>query len=296
MTIAGGRTGVWCFTDSMGAPAAAEFARRIEHLGYSTLWIPETTGREPFTHAAHLLGRTTTLTVATGIASIYHRHPGTTLQATQTLAEQSEGRFVLGLGVSHARTVVQLRGLDHARPLERMRQYLAEMGTSPYRGPRPEAPPMRVLAALGPRMLTLAAEVADGALTFSTTPEHTAAARARLGPDAALCVEQKVVLDLDPSSARAAARAAIRIICELPSYRTCWMRLGFSEHEIDSLADRLVDAVVAQGDEQRIRDRVQAHYDAGATQVSVQPLDPAGSMRPHLRTLEILDPLQGALS
>lgn len=296
MTSPRGSTGVWCFTDSLSAPAAAEFARRIEQLGYSTLWIPETTGREPFTHAAHLLGRTTTLTVATGIASIYHRHPGTTVQATQTLAEQSDGRFVLGLGVSHARTVEGLRGLDHTRPLERMRQYLAEMGASPYRGPRPQTPPVRVLAALGPRMLTLAAELAEGALTFSATPEHTAAARARLGPDAALFVEQKVVLAQDPSMARAAARAAIRIIYELPSYRMCWTRLGFTEHEIESLADRLVDAVVAHGDEQRIRDRVQAHYDAGATQVSIQPLDPAGSTTPHLRTLEILDPLGGALS
>ncbi len=290
------RTGVWCFTDSLDAPGVAKFARRVEQLGYSTLWVPETVGREPFTHAAHLLGHTAAVTVATGIASIYHRHPGTTVQATQTLAEQSGGRFLLGLGVSHARTVVGLRGLDHSRPLERMRHYLTDMDASPYRGPQAAGPTRRVLAALGPRMLSLAAERADGALTFSSTPEHTAAARSRLGPAAALHVEQKVVLDRSPSAARSAARAALRIIYELPSYRACWMRLGFTEHEIDSLADRLIDSIVAHGDETRIRDRVRAHYDAGATGVSIQPLDPAGSTSPHLRTLDILNPLQGALS
>lgn len=296
MSVIPRRVGVWCFTDSLTAPAAVAFAQRIEQLGYSILWLPETTGREPFAHAAHLLGHTTTLRLATGIASIYHRHPGTTAQAAQTLAEQSDGRFVLGLGVSHARTVIGIRGLDHSRPLDRMRCYVADMGSSPYRGPSPAEPPPRLLAALGPRMLMLAAEVSDGVLTFSTTPEHTAAARARLGPEPALCVEQKVVFDRDASGARATARAAIRIIHELPSYRSCWTRLGFTEHEIDSLADRFVDALVAHGDEECIRTRVQAHYDAGATQVNIQPLDPAGSMSPHLNTLEILNPLEGALS
>lgn len=296
MTVLPNRTGVWCFTDSLAAPAAVAFAQRVEQLGYATLWVPETTGREPFAHAAHLLGHTTTLRLATGIASIYHRHAGTTAQCAQTLAEQSDGRFVLGLGVSHSRTVVGIRGLDHSRPLERMRRYVGDMCSSPYRGPRPTDPPPLVLAALGPRMLTLAAEIADGVLAFSTTPEHTAAARVRLGPEPALCVEQKVVLDRDASRARTAARAAIRIIHELPSYRSCWIRLGFTEHEIDSLADRFVDALVAHGDEGRIRERVQAHYDAGATQVNIQPLDSAGSLSPHLSTLEILNPLEGTLS
>jgi probable F420-dependent oxidoreductase len=288
--------GVWCFTDSLPATAAAEFAGRVEELGYAALWLPETVGREPFTHIAYLLGATRSLTLATGIASIYHRHPGTTRQAATTLAEQSGGRFVLGLGVSHARTVVGLRGLDHTRPLERMREYLAAMDASPYRGPVPSSPPPRLLAALGPRMLALAATAADGAHPFSTTPEHTASAREILGRDKLLCVEQKVVLSHDPDAAREAARRALQVIHGLPSYRACWMRLGFTENEIDTLADRFVDAVVAHGDEEQIRAHVRAHYDAGADHVCIQPLDPAGSPGPDLRALELLNPLKGALS
>jgi probable F420-dependent oxidoreductase, MSMEG_4141 family len=289
------RPGVWCFTDSLGASAAAEFACRVEELGYSALWLPETTGREPLTHIAHLLGHTSSLVMATGIASIYHRLPGTAVQAAHTLAEQSGGRFLLGLGVSHARTVESLRGLDHSRPLTRIREYLAAMDASPYRGPRAVDPPPRVLAALGPRMLALAAEAADGAHPFSTTPEHTAAARAALGPDKLLCVEQKAVLSRDPDAARAAARTALGVIVGLPSYRACWLRLGFAEYEIDGLENRFVDAVVAHGDEERIRERLRAHLDAGATHVCVQPLDPSGATAPDVRTLEILSPLNGDL-
>jgi probable F420-dependent oxidoreductase len=288
--------GVWCFTDSLPATAAAELAGRVEELGYAALWLPETVGREPFTHIAYRLGATRSLTLATGIASIYHRHPGTTRQAAATLAEQSGGRFVLGLGVSHARTVVRLRGLDHTRPLARMRDYLAAMDASPYRGPLPSSPPPRLLAALGPRMLALAATAADGAHPFSTTPDHTALAREALGAGKLLCVEQKVVLSHDLDAARRAARAALQVIHGLPSYRACWMRLGFTEHEIDMLANRFVDAVVAHGDEERIRARVRAHYDAGADHVCIQPLDPTGSPGPDIRALEILNPLMGALS
>jgi probable F420-dependent oxidoreductase len=263
--------GVWFFTDRMSASEAAEAAARIEELGYSALWLPETVGRDPFAHLAHLATATRTLVLATGIANIFHRHPGPMKQAAMTLAEQSGHRFVLGLGVSHAPLVEGLRKLDYSKPLAQMRTYLDAMDASPYHGPEAEAPP-RLLGALGPRMLELARDQADGAHPYFTTPEHTARAREILGPDRLLCVEQKVVLQTDPEQAREVARKAVQQYAGLPNYRNNWKRLGFDEDEIERLDDRLVDALVAWGDEDALRQRVDAHYEAGATHVCVQPL------------------------
>src|SRR5690606_7234842 len=158
----------------------------------SALWLPDTIGRDPFAHIAHLAHATKTLVFATGIASIFHRHAGPMKQAALTVAEQTDGRFVLGIGVSHAPFVAGVRGLDYSKPLTRMREYLAAMDNAPYGGPQPAEPPPRLLAALGPKMLELAASQADGAHPYWTTPEHTAQAREILGPDKLLCVEQKV--------------------------------------------------------------------------------------------------------
>ena len=264
--------GVWKSTDAMGAAESGEFAARIEALGYSALWLPDTLGRDPFAHIAYLARATSTLVFATGIASIFHRHPGTMRQVANTVAEQSDGRFVLGLGVSHAPFVVDIRGLDYSKPLTQMRAYLTAMDEAPYRAVSPAQPPKRVLAALGPKMLELARDAADGAHPYFTTPEHTDAARRILGPDKLLCVEQKVVLSTDASVARDIARRWIGFSAGLPNYSNNWMRLGYSEAEIDQRSDRFVDALVAWGTADTIRQRVQAHYDAGATHVCVQPL------------------------
>jgi probable F420-dependent oxidoreductase len=201
--------GVWQFTDAMPAARAAEFAARIEGLGYSALWIPDTVGRDPFAHIAHLARDTSTLVFATGIASIFHRHPGVMQQAANTVAEQSDGRFVLGLGVSHGPMVAGLRGLDYSKPLTQMRAYLAAMDAAPYSAVPPAEPPKRVLAALGPKMLELARDAADGAHPYWTTPEHTAQARQILGPGKLLCVEQKVVLSTNATTARDVAKQAL---------------------------------------------------------------------------------------
>ena len=282
--------GVWYFTDGMSAAEAATFAQRIEALGYSTLWLPETTGRDPFAHIAFLATETTALTFATGIANIFHRHPGMMAQAANTVAEQAGGRFILGLGVSHAPMVAGLRKLDYSHPLQQMRDYLAGMDASPCTAPLPPSPVPLLLAALGPKMLALAAEQADGAHPYFSTPEHTALARQILGPDKLLCVEQKVVLSTDATAARAAANAAIRIYAGLPNYRNNWIRLGFTDEEIERRDNRFVDAVVAWGDESAIRARVQAHYDAGATHVCIQPLSTAGPRELDWAALEALAP------
>jgi probable F420-dependent oxidoreductase len=186
--------GVWYFTDVMSAGEAADTAGLIEGLGYSTLWLPDTVGRDPFAHIAWLASQTTTLNFATGIANIFHRHPGPMKQVANTLGEQTDGRFMLGLGVSHGPLVAGLRGLDYSKPLTQMREYLAAMDAQPFRGQKPADPVPVVLAALGPKMLELAGTTTDGAHPYWTTPEHTAQAREIMGPDALLCVEQKICL------------------------------------------------------------------------------------------------------
>ncbi|MCU0261927.1 MAG: TIGR03620 family F420-dependent LLM class oxidoreductase [Ilumatobacteraceae bacterium] len=282
--------GVWYFTDGMTAGQAAEFAGRVESLGYSALWLPDTIGRDPFAHIAWLASQTSSLVFATGIASIFHRHPGPMMQVANTLAEQTGGRFVLGLGVSHGPMVAGLRGLDYSKPLTQMRDYLAAMDASPYRAVGPQERPPRVLAALGPKMLELSRDAADGAHPYWTTPEHTAEARSILGPGKLLCVEQKVVLSTDAEQARAAGNAALSIYAALPNYRNNWLRLGFTDDEIERRDPRFVDAVVAWGDADAIRARVQAHYDAGADHVCIQPLSTEGPMALDWAALEALAP------
>ena len=265
-------TGIWYFTDGMAATEAAEFAQWIESLGYSTLWLPDTVGRDPFAHLAWLGSQTTSLNFATGIANIFHRHAGPMKQVANTLAEQTGGRFILGLGVSHGPLVAGVRGLDYSKPLTRMREYLEAIEAQPFAGPQPAEPLPVVLAALGPKMLELSATQADGAHPYWSTPEHTAMARDVMGPDALLCVEQKVCLTTDADAAREAALSQLAMYADLPNYRNNWLRLGFTDNEIEQRDQRFVDAVFVWGDEERVRAGVQAHYDAGATHVCIQPV------------------------
>lgn len=287
-----GPRGIWWPTDAMPATDAVEFARWLESLGYGALWVPETLGRDPFAHAAHLLSGTSSLVVATGIANIFNRHPGSMRQAQLTLAEQSGGRFLLGAGVSHAPIVAGVRKLDYSKPLTSMREHLQGMAESMYMAPPPATPPKTVIAALGPKMLELAASAADGAHPYWTTPEHTAQAKAVLGDDKMLCVEQKVVLSTDAAEARATARAALGVYIGLPNYFKNWLRLGFDESDLaDGGSDRLVDALVPWGTADQVEARVAEHVDAGATHVCLQPLKPAARMgEPDRDALEALAP------
>lgn len=287
-----GPRGVWWPTDAMPATAAVEFAGWLESLGYGALWIPETLGRDPFAHAAHLLSGTSSLVVATGIANIFNRHPGSMRQAQMTLAEQSDGRFLLGAGVSHAPIVAGVRKLDYSKPLTSMREHLEGMAESTYLAPQPASPPKTVIAALGPKMLELAASAADGAHPYFTTPEHTAKAKAVLGDDKMLCVEQKVVLSTDAAEARATARQALSVYIGLPNYFENWFRLGFDESDLaDGGSDRLVDALIPWGTAEQIEARLADHVDAGATHLCVQPLEPGARMgEPDREALEVLAP------
>ena len=271
-----GKLGVWYFFDGLSSADTAANAQRIESLGYGTLWIPETVGKSPTVLASWLLANTQTLNLATGIMNIYHREPGVTLQAQKSLAEQSNGRFLLGMGVSHAPMVEGVRGLTHGKPVATMRKYLAAMKASPYMGFAPAAEPPTVIAALGPKMLKLAATECAGAHPYFSSPDHTAMARAIMGPDPLLCVEQKVILESDPEKARALAKPVAKIYSSLPNYRNNWLRMGLSEDDINHLSDKFIDTTFAWGGPETIQARIREHMDAGASHVCIQPVNPNG--------------------
>jgi len=286
-----GRLGVWTFLDAHAASEAAALASRIESLGYSALWIPEAVGRDPFAFLGYLAARTETLVLATGIANIYARDAMAMNAIRKTMAELSGGRFVLGLGVSHANLVSGLRGHSYGKPVATMQEYLEAMNASLYQAVAPEHDAPVVLAALRPAMLRLAAQKARGAHPYLVPPEHTARAREILGPDAWLAPEQKVLLESDAARARAAARQALQIYLALPNYQRNLAWLGFGPDDLaDGGSDRLIDALVAWGDEDAIRARLQAHYDAGANHVCIQPLRADGGPGPDMRALERLAP------
>lgn len=271
-----GTLGVWSSMDGMSAVAAAEFARRVEGWGYGALWIPESRGRNALVLSSWLLANTRTLVIGTGIANIYARDAQATASGQLALAEQSGGRFLLGLGVSHVPLVEGVRGHVYGKPVATMRAYLEAMKRASYTSPAPPEPPKTVLAALGPNMLALSASHADGAHPYLVTPEHTKEARRALGDGKLLCPEQTVVGETDPARARRVGRTFVRRYLDLPNYRNNLLRLGFTQADVaDGGSDRLVDAIVAWGDAAAIRKRIDAHREAGADHVCIQALDPA---------------------
>ena len=286
-----GRLGVWTFLDLMRADAAAAFAQRIEALGYSTLWIPEAVGRDPFAFLGFLAARTERLRLATGIANIYARDPMAMRAIQKTLAELSGGRFVLGLGVSHEHLVSGLRKHEYKKPVAAMSDYLEAMQSAFYRGVEPQEDAPIVLAALRPAMLRLARDKARGAHPYFTPPEHTARARAILGPSVWLAPEQMVLRETNAEKARAVARANMQIYLGLPNYLNNLRWLGFGDDDFaNGGSDRLVDAIVAWGDEAAIGRRIAAHHQAGADHVCIQPLRADGEPGPDVELLEALAP------
>jgi len=273
-TVDLGRVGIWTFAlDLQPIARARELAAELEELGYGAIWVPDAIGRDPLVHAALLLGGTRRITVATGIAQIYGRDAMTMTGGWKTVSDAFPGRFVLGLGVSHQPMVEGLRGQTYGPPLTAMREYLDRMDSAMYVAAEPAEPPRRVLAALGPKMLALAAERADGAHPYNVPPEHTARAREILGPEKLLAPEQAVVLETDPVEARRIARAHMAIYLDLPNYMNNLRRFGIRDDDIaDGGSDRLVDTLVAWGDVDAIRSRVRQHLDAGADHVAVQVL------------------------
>jgi probable F420-dependent oxidoreductase len=285
-----GRLGVWAPMDAMTAAEGADFAQRVEGWGYAALWLPESRGRNVLVHSSWLLANTRQLIVAPGIANIYARDAMAMANGQRGLNEQSDGRFLLGLGVSHAPTVTGLRGHTYGRPVATMRAYLQAMQAAPYLAPDPPERPLTIVAALGPRMMALSGELADGAHPYNVPPEHTAAARQILGPGKLLCPEVWVLLETDPEKARSAARQALAPYMRLDNYANNWRRLGFGEEMADGGSARFIDANVAWGDEAGIRRRLQEHWDAGADHICIQTISPDGSRRPDEKLLALLAP------
>lgn len=267
-----GAFGVWTFQlDVLSAARMQETAAELEELGYGAVWYGEAIGREALTKAGLLLAATKRTVIATGIANIYGRDPVTMAAGQKTLAEAYPNRFLLGLGVSHIPLVEKVRGHQYDKPVPTMRAYLDAMDQAPYQAVPPPSKPPRVLAALGPLMLKLSAERADGAHPYNTTPKHTAQARELLGPNPYLCPEQAVVLETDPAKARAIARKFLAIYLGLPNYTNNWLRSGFQESDLSNGgSDKLIDAVIAWGDLKTVLSRIREHHAAGADHVCIQ--------------------------
>src|SRR5450759_4872824 len=267
-----GPVGVWSWAlQRLSGAEAGAAARELETLRYPVVWIPETLGnKELFSNAAILLAATTRLVIASGIASIHARDPMAMANGARALGEAYPGRFVLGIGVSHGPSVAT-RGGTYGRPIEMMRTYLDEMAAAQYGAPEPDPPVPLVLAALGPRMLELAAERADGAHPYFVPVEHTPFARKHLGPEPFLGVEQTAVLTTDPAQGRRIGRTFAKSYLALPNYANNLRRLGWGDADLaGDGSDRLIDAVIVSGDVDAIVGRVRAHLEAGADQVCLQ--------------------------
>ncbi|MER7048454.1 TIGR03620 family F420-dependent LLM class oxidoreductase [Streptomyces jumonjinensis] len=287
-----GRVGLFCGTlDQLSVGHLRDTVAEIDELGYGTLWWSEAVGRETFTQALLVLGATSRLVAATGIANVWARDATAANAAARTLIEAHPDRFLLGLGISHGPLIDSVRGEGrvYEKPLARMSAYLDAMDSAVYTTAGSELPrPPRLLAALGPRMLDLAREKAEGALTYLVTPEHTARARAALGAGSLLAVEQAVVLTADRETGLRRGRAHLEFYLGLPNYLDNLKRLGFTEADFaDGLSDRLVEALVVWGDEDAVRAAVTAHREAGADHVCLQVLgETAQDLRlDDLRTL-----------
>lgn len=268
--------GIWTAQfDFHPAGLVRDTVQELEALGYGSLWIGENVGREPISQSAILLAATERLIIATAVANIWARDPFSTVAAQHTLSEAHPERFILGLGVSHTTLVNDVRGLRYHQPLRAMTDYLTAMDqlSDRYRAVR-AATTTRVIGALGPRMLHLAAAQADGAHTYLVPPEHTAIARQILGPGKLLIPEQAVILERDKTRALDIGRRHIRRYLPLRNYTDNLHRLGFTTADFEHHgSDRLINALVAWGDEATIAERITQHRQAGADHVCIQVLD-----------------------
>jgi probable F420-dependent oxidoreductase len=258
-----GRIGVWWSgswrdPDEPGRSVAGE----LESLGYGALWSSGRFDPGLSSHFEQLLDSTARLPVASGIVSIWAGAPEDIGPAVAALDERFPGRFLLGIGTSHGVVVA-----DYSRPYSKMVAYLDALDALPT----PVPAERRVLAALGPRMLALAAARSAGAHPYFVPVEHTARAREILGPGPLLAPEVAVVLESDPDVARELARGYARTYLSLPNYTENLRTFGYGDEDLEGGgSDRLIDAVIPWGDADTIAAAVQAHHDAGADHVCVQ--------------------------
>lgn len=286
-----GSVGAYSFAlDKMSTTESTAVALRIEQLGFASLWVAEgAASREALSHAAVLLSATSILLIGTGIASIWARDPTAMASGWRTLSDAYPGRFVLGIGVSHSGAVGR-RGHEYGnKPLSTMRAYLDEMDSATLLSPVPLLGQTRVLAALRPRMLELAAQRADGAHTYFVPPQHTSQARSLLGSEPLLVVQQAVVLEEDPGVARDAARVHTSHYLARENYRNNLLSIGLAESDLEGGgSDMLVDSVIAWGTDEAIARRINDQLAAGADQVVLQPVGIAEGAGPLIKAYERL--------
>ena len=281
-----GRLGVWYPVDRLDGAGIRGFAGLVEGLGYDALWYPESRGYESLSVAGFMLAATRALKLGSSIASIYARDAFTAGRGLASLRGLYGDRFILGLGVSHVPMVEGVRGHHYEKPVPAMRAYLD--GIDKALGAEAAGAPV-ALAALGPLMLKLSAARTRGALPYNVTPAHTAEAARLLGPGKWLAVEQKVCLETDAAKARALGRAELARYMRLDNYRNNWLRLGFTEAELEGGgSDRFIDAMVLWGDAATIQRGLRAHFDAGATHVCLQPVHAEGDFAARDATVKAL--------
>lgn len=269
--------GIWSFELRYGdAAEATEAAAELEELGFTALWIPDV-GGPVFDALARLLGATTNVTVATGILNLWMHTPADAAAAHAALTAAHGDRFMMGIGVSHAMLIDANDPGRYRKPLQAATTFLDGLD----KAEPTVAPESRMLAALRPKMLRLAADRTRGAHPYLVTTEHTRQARQALGAGPLLAPEQTVVLCGDRDEARAAADNWLSQYLSLPNYAGNLVRLGYSEEEVATRSDRLFDALIAWGDEAAIRERVDEHRAAGADHVCLQVLSPQSPALPR---------------
>jgi probable F420-dependent oxidoreductase len=293
-----GPTGIWSGVPESFGVDGRDLAAAVEKHGFGSLWLGGShLAPDAFTQLVTLLDGSTKLIIGTGIASIWGREPSDMRQGADTLSTGFPGRFILGLGVSHAPAVENL-GRSYDRPYSAMERYLDEMdhpsgraAETPSEAEVPSERAIRILAALGPRMLELSRDEADGAHPYFSPVEHTSFARQVLGPDKLLIPEQALVLAQHDTAARSAARAYAQRYLQLPNYVSNLRRFGFGDPDTEGTgSDRLIDAIIPHG-ASVIHERVRQHLQAGADHVLLQPIGPDGKFAP-----DDLAPLAEAVS
>jgi probable F420-dependent oxidoreductase len=288
------KIGAVCPVENLSAADAAALIGKAEKLGYGAFWIGElVVGRDPFAMAAHLLAHSERIKVGLSVAIVWKREPATMMNAARTLAGLFDNRFILTMGASH-KPFIERYGMNYQPSYPYMCDYVARMKSAPFLGPRLAQEPPVLLAALMPKMLRLAAET-DGAIITNGTPELTARVRASLGPGKRLYVIHKMLLETDAGKARAAGRAMFRFYMRLPNYANSVRSLGFTDADLGGgVSDRLVDALLTWGTEEKLRASLDAQFKAGADHVCILPLPAGDSARgvPMLdqRTFEAMAP------
>ena len=275
--------GIWSSQLRYSDPSeSADAAAELDELGFPALWIPDV-GGPVFEAVGHLLGATNRTVIATGILNLWMHSAVDVAQSYAELTAEHGDRFLLGIGVSHAPLIDAGEPGRYRKPLAATASFLDELDATP----QPVPVQRRVLAALGPKMLSLSARRSAGAHPYLVTPEHTATARGTLGDGPLLLPEQTVILTDSADEARAIGTDWLRSYLALPNYANNLLRSGFSEEDLSQVSDRLFNAIIAWGNEDAILRRVSEHRSAGANHVCIQVLlsDPQAYPREQWRRI-----------